>query len=195
MSDFRTESPVALCKTRWLNLFETRWSHGGAEGAWYFASRKSEPRPFPVAADAVVIAPILRQSGQPPRTLIVKEFRVPVGAWTYGFPAGLIDPGETVEQTIARELKEEAGLLLEEIVSLSPPIYSSCGMTDEAFIQAFVHVQLCPGGARPEASEAIVPMILDLDGVNRVLAANDLPFDSKCWLVLDEFRRKGAIAF
>lgn len=198
MSEFRFEPPVPLSQTRWLNLFRTQWTHGGASGEWVFASRKKAPHAYPIAPDAVVIAPILREEGKPNRIMLVKEFRIPLGSWSIGFPAGLIDPGETVESTIARELREEVGLELVDIAHLSPPIFSSCGMTDEAFVQAYVYARHGNGGASPEPSEAIIPMELDIEGVKSLLeetSAKALPFDAKCWLILDEFRRKGAIAF
>lgn len=195
MTEFRTEPPTSLSQTRWLNLFETQWTRGTASGTWVFASRKTQPHPFPIAPDAVVIAPIIREEGKPNRIMLVKEFRIPLGAWSIGFPAGLIDPGETVEGTIERELQEEVGLELVEIASLSPPIFSSCGLTDEAFVQAFVFARHGKSGARPEPSEAIVPLELDIEGVKTLLLENALPFDAKCWLILDEFRRKGEIAF
>lgn len=195
MSEFQLDPPKRLSATRWLNLFQRTWHRGDARGEWVFASRKAEPKPFPVAPDAVVITPILCEEGKPNRVMIVKEFRIPLGAWSYGFPAGLIDPGETVERTIERELHEEVGLEVVKIVSLSPPIFSSCGMTDEAFVQAYVLAKHNHSGAKPEPSEAIIPIELDIEGLNQLLAKNDFPFDAKCWLVLDEFRRKGKIEF
>lgn len=198
MTEFRYETPTPLTQTRWLNLFRTEWTHGAARGEWVFASRKKEPHSFPIAPDAVVIAPIIREEGKPNRIMLVKEFRVPLGSWSIGFPAGLIDPGETVERTIVRELREEVGLDLVKVASLSPPIFSSCGMTDEAFVQAFVYAKHSGGGASPEPSEAIIPMERDIEGVKSLLlekGENALPFDAKCWLILDEFRRKGAIEF
>ena len=48
------------------------------------------------------------ESGE--RLLLAREFRMAIGAWVYNFPAGLIDPGETVEEAAARELREETGL-------------------------------------------------------------------------------------
>ena len=47
--------------------------------------------------------------------LLIREFRLELGREIYGLPAGLIDPGETPEQTAKRELKEETGLDLVEI--------------------------------------------------------------------------------
>jgi 8-oxo-dGTP pyrophosphatase MutT (NUDIX family) len=36
--------------------------------------------------------------GEPARLVLVREYRVPVGGYVMGFPAGLIDPGGTPRQ-------------------------------------------------------------------------------------------------
>jgi mutator protein MutT len=49
------------------------------------------------------------------RILLIKRATVPFkGFWA--LPGGRVDPGETVEQTVVREVKEETGLTV-EIVS------------------------------------------------------------------------------
>ncbi len=42
--------------------------------------------------------------------VLVREFRLELGKTIFGFPAGLIDPGETAAECAVRELKEETGL-------------------------------------------------------------------------------------
>eukprot|EP01101_Sappina_pedata_P008111 TRINITY_DN443_c0_g1_i1.p1 TRINITY_DN443_c0_g1~~TRINITY_DN443_c0_g1_i1.p1 ORF type:complete len:233 (+),score=59.26 TRINITY_DN443_c0_g1_i1:3-701(+) len=78
--------------------------------------------------DAVAIFPILRKSGQPDRTLLVSQFRPPMNSFTIEMPAGLVDKGETAEQTAIRELKEETGYTASQI-SCSPIISNDAGMT------------------------------------------------------------------
>ncbi|MEI6323970.1 MAG: NUDIX hydrolase [Gemmataceae bacterium] len=185
--------PEPLTYHPWLNLFRVGWTRDKMRGDWIFASRRKVPKSWPVPADAVVIVPILREEGKPDKILILKEFRIPVGTWSYGLPAGLIEPGETAETTIRRELHEEAGLEVVTVLRLSPPLYSSCGLTDETFIQAFVLARHLPGGACPEASEAIVPMELDFEAVCRLLENPEHPFDAKCWLVLDSIQKRGSV--
>jgi 8-oxo-dGTP pyrophosphatase MutT (NUDIX family) len=55
-----------------------------------------------------------------------------LGNWVYNFPAGLIDPGETPEESAERELKEETGLDLVEITETMPLSYSAVGFSNES---------------------------------------------------------------
>src|SRR5207253_2401009 len=77
--------------------------------------------------DAVVIVPVLRDPGQPARLVLEKEFRVPVGDYVIGFPAGLLEPGEGIEQAVRRELLEETGLEVVAVKRITRPVYSSGG--------------------------------------------------------------------
>jgi ADP-ribose pyrophosphatase len=65
------------------------------------------------------------------KMLLNKEFRFGVNKFVYNTIAGLIDPGETPEQAIARELHEETGLRLTKIIAQLPPSYTCAPITDE----------------------------------------------------------------
>ena len=68
------------------------------------------------------------------KILLNREFRMALGNWVYNFPAGLIDPGETPEQSAARELKEETGLALLAIRDRMALSYSAVGFSNESNI-------------------------------------------------------------
>ncbi len=78
--------------------------------------------------DAVVLI-MTDESGE--RILIDKEFRMATGEWIYNFPAGLIDPGETPGEAAKRELFEETGLTLYEVLDEIPLSYSAIGFSNE----------------------------------------------------------------
>lgn len=46
------------------------------------------------------------------RILLVKQYRQDIG-WTWELPAGKVDPGETPQQAVVREIQEETGALSE----------------------------------------------------------------------------------
>lgn len=79
-------------------------------------------------ADAVVV---IVTDEKEEKILINKEYRMAVGDWVYNFPAGLIDPGETPEESARRELWEETGLELYEITDYIGPSYSAVGFSNE----------------------------------------------------------------
>lgn len=65
------------------------------------------------------------------KILVDREFRLAVGDWVYNFPAGLIDSGETPQESAKRELMEETGLELYEIDDYIGPSYSAVGFSNE----------------------------------------------------------------
>ena len=70
------------------------------------------------------------ESGE--KLLLNREFRLSMGDWIYSFPAGLIEPGETPEETARRELKEETGLDMTEVRYVWPTSYTMPGLTNDA---------------------------------------------------------------
>jgi len=53
---------------------------------------------------AAAMLAILRPSN---RIVLVRQFRPPAGRFVIEIPAGLVDEGESVEETAMRELREE----------------------------------------------------------------------------------------
>ncbi len=93
------------------------------------------------------------------RIVLIRQFRPPTGTYLIEFPAGLIDPGETPEETAVRELFEETGYR-GEIVRVLPPAYNSPGMSGETIttVMMNIHADLYrdnPPTPHPEDSESI----------------------------------------
>ena len=85
-------------------------------------------------ADSVVMI-LTDEPGE--RILVSREYRMAMGQWIYNFPAGLIDPGETPEESAKRELWEETGLELVRIDDILDNSYSAVGFSNERNICVF----------------------------------------------------------
>lgn len=81
--------------------------------------------------DAVVLI-MHDESGN--KILLNREFRMASGRYVYNFPAGLIDEGETYEESARRELHEETGLTLLSIDEVMNKSYSAVGFSNETNI-------------------------------------------------------------
>jgi ADP-ribose pyrophosphatase len=173
-----------LTDYKWLNLFDIEFKKkDGTIGHWTFCSRKANPvlGTLPTNADAVIIIPLLK-NGKKRKLVTIKEFRVPLGDYEVGFPAGLYDHAETAENVARRELKEETGLDLKKILYISQPCVSSAGLSDESVVYVVCE---CTGEVSTELNEAteeITVEILDIDRVREFctstqkISAKALPF-------------------
>ncbi len=82
-----------------------------------------------------VIMILTDESGE--RLLVSREYRMAMAQWIYNFPAGLIDPGETPEESARRELWEETGLRLVRVDDVLDNSYSAVGFANERNICVF----------------------------------------------------------
>lgn len=64
------------------------------------------------------------------KLLLLKEFRMAVNRPIYNLCAGMTEKGETIEDAIKRELHEETGLYIDEIMDILPPSYAAVGFSD-----------------------------------------------------------------
>ena len=183
-----------LTRQKWLNLFDIEYNDkNGRTKSWQLASRQNEPKcvtaDFSVP-DAVVIVPFHTERK---KIVITREYRIPLGDYEYGFPAGLVDEGESIEAAARRELKEETGLDVTRFIKISQPVYSSAGMTDESVCMVYVE---CAGQLSVEQnteSEEIEVMLVSQQQTQELVQNPRLKFDAKAWLVLSNFSENGRI--
>jgi len=159
---------------------------------WQMVTREEQPKCITgkiQRPDATIIVPYHRQED---KLAVIKEFRIPVGGYQYGFPAGLLEPGEDLAATAARELHEETGLDLVRVYRHSPAVFSSAGITDEAISMVFAEVQGVPDTHGNEDSEDIEVFMLEREAVRDLLQRTDIVFGARAWLVMDAYVRMGS---
>ncbi|WP_435791575.1 NUDIX hydrolase [Clostridium sp.] len=128
-----------LADTKYLKLYNAEYTNKkGDIKNWSIASRKDlntlKNNYFNGTDENIDAVIIVATHIDEDKIVIIKQFRIPLNDYVYEIPAGLIDPGEDVETTAKRELKEETGLDLLQIDynKTKPKVYISTGMTDES---------------------------------------------------------------
>lgn len=184
-----------LCKDDHLRLYRLHYlNKKGNPDTWTLASRKhTGPKCITGqldSADAVVIVPYHRDRRQ---LAVIREFRVALGGFQYGFPAGLVDPGESVEAAAGRELFEETGLTVVQHLRYSPVVFTSSGITDESVVMAYVACTGDPSNSGNSASELIETHFVDPATAECLCRDRTILMDVKTWLVLSSFAASGTI--
>lgn len=180
-----------LTKTKFLSMYEAEYENRiGNKKSWMIATRKSketlEGKFFENKKDdndAVVIAALHKPSN---KLVLIRQFRVPVNDFVYEMTAGLIDDGEDFKASVKRELKEETGLDLKEIVSDRGRLYLSPGMTDECVNLVFCTCEGDLSTENLEDDECIEPMLISVEEAKEIIKSRE-NMDIKCYLVLQNF--------
>mmetsp|Transcript_17396 Transcript_17396/g.22866 ORF Transcript_17396/g.22866 Transcript_17396/m.22866 type:complete len:223 (-) Transcript_17396:65-733(-) len=148
------DSVTPVASTKWLSLQTIDYTdQEGNSRKWDVATRTTKASTD--HADAVMIIPLLKKksiSGEKEssanevvETLLVEQYRPPVGRATIEFPAGLIDKDESPEDAALRELREETGFVGEKckaVPQVSREVCMSPGLTDESVKIVVVEVDL-----------------------------------------------------
>lgn len=194
---------VKAFTSRWLHVYEAAFNHNGKDGKWLFASRDGEKTldSKPKCAAVVIVPRVINQDGTQSYVLI-REFRIPLLDYEWSFPAGLIDENEDAYEAAARELKEETGFdAIPNTVSMSPPIYSSAGLTDEAVRIVFLDCKGTPSIENNETSECIEVHVLNINQLEDLMNGK-IKISARTWCLtrgiigeerLREFYEQGVI--
>ncbi|KAG9126427.1 hypothetical protein FRC07_003487 [Ceratobasidium sp. 392] len=151
---------------KWVTLEKLTWKdQDGKERPWEVASRKTRGES---GIDAVAVLAILKSKSDTfrPSTIIIEQYRPPVGAFVIELPAGLIDSGETAEQTAIRELEEETGYKASGVAQVSPLLVSDPGMTSANMKLVALDVEIKEGeepAQKLDEGEHIVKRVVELD--------------------------------
>jgi len=147
-------SKSRIADTPWLSLVERRYlDREGHERSWSYVERMD-------ARPAVLVIAETAATG---RVVLIRQYRVPLGAYALEFPAGLADDNESVEETAHRELLEESGFD-GRILDISPALCTSPGLAGELIVIARMEVREQPDHSPlHEASEEIEVLLLSAD--------------------------------
>ncbi len=167
-----------LHRGKWLSYGEIQWTDAhGDQRSWEFTTREG-------TEGAVCVIAIKR--GQPDQLILVKQYRPPVDGLVIELPAGLIDPGHSVEETALKELQEETGYQ-GKILRVGPPIYNTPGMTDEHVTPVVVEVA-GQGAQNLQGEEEIEVIELPLISLREALQSlyeQGLLIDAKLWSIAE----------
>ena len=181
-----------ITDNKWVNLFTLKAQNvKGKIVNWIFASRKEDPI-NDKSIDAVVIIPII-DTVEGKKVVVIKEYRWSIGDFEYGFPAGLVEDGLSVEETVSKELKEETGLDLVKMTAASNPVFSSPGLSDEACVMVFVEAGGKISQEYQEAAEDIEVLVLGVDEITQMLGDPDKKIGAKAWGILYYYSKLGRI--
>ena len=166
-----------LTNEKYLNLVK--------KDGWVWATRNKLEDLQKPRCNAVVIAAAIKQDNEM-KLVLTSEFRIPLGQLEYGFPAGLVDEGETIEEAVVRELKEETGLTVTQIYHISPLLASSAGLTDECIKIVYCTAEGVPTNEGNVGGENINIHVLSKAEIQDLIG-QDIIFGAKCWPVLQHF--------
>ena len=190
-----------LAKTNFLSLYNADYiNKGGKEKTWTIATRKSkealEEQFFQGKEDKMDAVVILANHKEEKKLVAIIQFRVHLNNYVYELPAGLIDNNDDIISTVERELKEETGLKLEEVIEnkIGNKLYLSPGMTDESVALVYCTCSGKISTENLEEDEDIETILLSKEDAIKILNSNER-CDIKFFMALQSFIINGEEIF
>ena len=160
---------------RFLNFYEFEAIHRDGRVSPYYVSSRAKDIPELKAVsrqnkpDGVVLYGVYGEKKD--QVVLIRQYRFPLGDYVYEFPAGLVEPGEDMEQAAIRELYEETGLTLTPIPCgcFGRPFFTTVGMTDESCGTVFGRCAGTPTNCHQEDTEEIQVVLADKAECLRIL--------------------------
>jgi ADP-ribose pyrophosphatase len=178
MSKLKVTDVRRIENLNYLKAYEINYkTKSGKEAKWELVSRagldrlQSEVFRHERYSDGVMIFAVDQARK---KVAMLKEFRVSAGGYVYMFPAGLVDPGESLENTAKREFFEETGMTL-DLVLLSPARYVSLGIVNECVNVAFGYYSGTASKAHQEDKEDAEIVFVDKVMAQKILSEEDVP--------------------
>ena len=190
-----------LAETKFLSLYNANYTNkSGNEKTWTIATRKDkktlEEQFFNGKEDKVDAVVILAYHKDKKKLVAIRQFRIPLNNYVYELPAGLIDNNDDIIPTVKRELKEETGLDLEEVIEdkIGQNLYLSPGMTDESVSLVYCTCSGKISNENLEEDEDIETILLSKDDAIKILNSGER-CDIKLFMALQSFIQMGEELF
>lgn len=130
---------LSSAEAKWVALKKVDFmDQTGTSRSWEIAVRKTTSKS---GVDAVAMGNIFVHPSKPPSTMLVIQYRPPIGKYTIEWPAGLVDEHETPEEAAVREMKEETGYE-GKILHTGPVLASDPGLTNATLQLVMMEVKL-----------------------------------------------------
>lgn len=197
----KVQNLETLAQTKFLSLYNANYiNKGGNKKTWTIATRKSkealEDQFFNGKEDKVDAVVILAYHKDEKKLVAIKQFRMPINNYVYELPAGLIDNNDDIISTVKRELKEETGLDLEEVIEnkIGQKLYLSPGMTDESVSLVYCTCSGKISDENLEEDEDIETILLSKEDAIKILNSGER-CDIKFFMALQSFVQMGEEIF
>ncbi|KAI9440596.1 NUDIX hydrolase domain-like protein [Lactarius indigo] len=180
---------------KWVSLKKINWQdQKGRKRVWEAADRRTRGNSgidgnlsltpnlsswrskfVPSRPTAVAVLALIRSKTHafPISTVIIEQYRPPIGKFIIELPAGLIDDGETPEQAAIRELREETGYEAEGVLDSSAVMANDPGMSTSNMKLVVLDVPLSGAMESPdqnlEDGEAIVRRAIEVRNLSKEL--------------------------
>jgi len=138
-----------------------------------------------ITSGAVVVLPVIDDK----EVVLLKQYRPAVGEWLLEAPAGSIEPGESPEETAARELTEETGYRPGRLERVAEG-YVSPGYTTE-YMYFYIAWNPEPGKPSPEEGEILDVVRIPIEEAFAMLERGELR-DIKTILLLTLLKERMA---
>ena len=121
------------------------------------------------------------------KIVLIRQFRPAIGEWIWEIPAGTLEPGESPEECMAREVVEEIGWEAESLESLGS-IFTSPGFSNQR-IHLFVARLSRHVGTRHEDTEKINVHEVEWDDVWQMMERQEIR-DAKSLVALYRYESR-----
>lgn len=128
------------------------------------------------------------------KAVFVKQYRHGLGVESIELPGGVVDPDETPEQGVMREIKEETGYVFDSYEYLGKISPNPATSTN------YMHMFLARGGEKVaeqnlDETEDVEVILYTLDEVKQLLRENKIVQSLHCTTIFYALNRLGAMTY